>query len=158
MRGGYNFVRDGANPLIVRMRMIHDARRLDQCTMLTVLTRLGLITGEGAYGGRAQALIASLADEISRNFISCGELLNGFEYFLTGVQIVVLGARGNPAPRNSSMRCGAGHFPPGCWWWRIPPMRCRKAIRQGQNNAEWPATAYICQRGNCSPLSPALLP
>ena len=50
---------NGAEPSIFRMRMIYDAPTPStNATMITVLSRLGLITGEGIYGHRAQALIA----------------------------------------------------------------------------------------------------
>ncbi|HTC84359.1 MAG TPA: thioredoxin domain-containing protein, partial [Rhizomicrobium sp.] len=158
-QGGYNYVRDGADPLIIRLRMIYDPPTPStNGTMITVLTRLALITGSGEYGGRAQALIGAFAAEINRNFIACGELLNGFEYFASGLQIVVMGARGNARTQELIHAV----------WGKALPNRLLVVVESGQALPEGhPArgqemqngqpTAYICQRNACSsPITSAV--
>ena len=41
-----------------------------------------------------------MADEYGRAWASCASYINGLENFATGAQIVVVGARRIPAPRN----------------------------------------------------------
>jgi uncharacterized protein YyaL (SSP411 family) len=92
MRGGYCFTADDAERLIVRMRAIFDQPAPSaNGAMLSLLTKLALITGEDKYGVRAQNVLLAFAGEFERNWIACGEYLNGFETFATGLQMVVLG-------------------------------------------------------------------
>ncbi len=153
IRGGYNYTAADAEPLIFRTRMIYDQPTPSaNASMITVLTRLALITGDSQYGNRAQALLGAFADEINRNYISCGEMLNGFEYLINGLQIVVLGPRSNARTQelihavwgkalpnrllvvvDSPEALPAGH-----------PAR-DKVMQNGQ------PTVYVCQRNVCSP-------
>ena len=151
-RGGYNFTREGSDPLILRMRMIHDQPTPStNATMVTVLTRLALITGVAEYGGRAQAILTSFADEINRNFVSCAEMLNGLEYFGTGLQIVVLGGRVHPRAQEFIHAV----------WGKAMPNRLLVVTEssdnlpdghpaKGQPMQNGQPTVYICQRNACS--------
>jgi uncharacterized protein YyaL (SSP411 family) len=156
---GYNYVREGAEPLIFRMRMIYDTPTPStNATMITVLSRLGLITGEGIYGHRAQALIACFADEINRNYVSCGEMLNGLEVYASGLQIVVMGSRSNARTQEFIHTL----------WAKALPNRLLVVTESGQNLPDGhPAkdktmqngqpTVYICQRNACSaPITSAV--
>ena len=91
-RGGYYFTAHDAEQLAVRIRPIFDQPSPSaNGAMISILTKLALITGEDRYGERAQAVLLAFAGESARNLISCGEFLNGFETFATGLQMVVLG-------------------------------------------------------------------
>ena len=91
-RGGYCFTADDAEKLVVRMRAVFDQPApSSNGAMLSVLTKLALVTGEDKYGIRAQNVLLAFAGEFERNWIACGEYLNGFETFATGLQMVVLG-------------------------------------------------------------------
>jgi hypothetical protein len=59
--------------------------------MVSVLTKLALLTGEGRFGERAQDILQAFAGELNRNLVACGEFLNGYETFASGLQMVVLG-------------------------------------------------------------------
>ena len=152
-RGGYNYTANDAEPLIVRTRMIHDQPTPStNATMLTVLTRIALISGDGDSGGRAQAILGTFADEINRNYITCGEMLNGFEYFINGLQIVVIGERNNPRTQELIHTV----------WGRSLPNRLLLVVDSADDLPEGhpakgkPAqngqpTVYLCQRNACSP-------
>lgn len=91
-RGGYFFTANDAQKLVVRMRAVFDQPApSSNGAIVSVLTKLALVTGEDKYGIRAQNVLLSLAGEFDRNWIACGEYLNGFETFASGLQMVVLG-------------------------------------------------------------------
>ena len=93
-RGGYYFTAHDAERLIIRTRMIFDQPApSSNGSMVSVLTRLALLTGENEYGMKAQSVLQAFAGEFARNWISCGEYLNGFETFATGLQMVAVGKR-----------------------------------------------------------------
>lgn len=153
IRGGYNFVGNNADPLIVRLRMIHDAPTPStNATMIKVLTRLMLITGEGEHAGRAQALVTVFVDEMNRNFVNCGEMFNGFETLANGLQIVVIG------PRNNARTQEFIH----AVWGRALPNRLLVVVDsddalpeghpvKGKGMPNGQPCVYVCQRNNCSP-------
>jgi uncharacterized protein YyaL (SSP411 family) len=127
-------------------------------SMLTVLTRLALITGENEHGGRAQAMLGCFGDEMSRNYISCGEMLNGFEYFINGLQTVVLGPRSN-ARTQELIRAIWGKVLPNNLVFvlessdMLPDAHPAKGkpLQNGQ------PTVYLCQRDVCSaPITSAV--
>jgi len=156
---GYNYVREGAEPLIFRVRMIYDTPTPStNATMITVLSRLGLITGENAYGHRAQALIASFADEINRNYVSCGEMLNGLECFASGLQIVVLGSRSNARTQEFIHTLWAKALPNRL----LVVAESSQDLPDGHPAKDKPLqngqpTVYICQRNACSaPITSAV--
>ena len=74
-RGGYYFTAHDADPLIVRTRMIFDQPTPSaNGTMIAVLTRLALLTGDGDYGmPRPGDPRQAFAGEVNRTWISCGE-------------------------------------------------------------------------------------
>src|SRR5581483_7867741 len=66
-------------------------------TMVGVLTRLALLTGDDTYRERAEAVIAAFAGEVTRNFFPLSTLLNNTALAQKPVQIVLVGARGDRA-------------------------------------------------------------
>jgi hypothetical protein len=152
-RGGYYFSPQDGERLIVHTRMIFDQPTpSSNGSMVSVLTRLALLTGENDYGKRAQALLQAFAGEFARNWISCGEYLNGFENFATGLQLVVVGKRSDLRTQELVRAI----------WGKAMPTRL---LVQVENADELPAnhpafgkpmegglpTVYICQRNNCGP-------
>jgi len=152
-KGGYCTSADDAEKLIVRQRVLYDqAIPSANGTMIWVLTRLGMITGEGAYGDRARALLDSFADEYGRAWVSCASYINGLENFATGSQVVVVGQRSNPRTQELIRTV----------WGKALPNRLLYVVETGealptghpafgkgmQNGAP---TAYLCQRNVCSP-------
>ena len=151
-RGGYYFTAHEAERLIIRTRMIFDQPAPSaNGSMISVLTKLALLTGENDYGLRAQAVVQAFAGEFSRNAVSCGEFLNGFECFATGLQMVVVGKKSD-ARTQELLRA---------IWGKAMPNRFIVAV---ENSEELPAnhpafgkpmengqpTVYVCQRNLCS--------
>ncbi|HKD48050.1 MAG TPA: thioredoxin domain-containing protein [Rhizomicrobium sp.] len=152
-KGGYCTTADDAETLIVRARVLYDqAIPSANGIMIGVLTRLGMITGEGAYGERARALLDGFADEYGRAWASCASYINGFENFATGSQLVIVGPRNNPRTQELIKTV----------WGKALPNRLLYVVETGealpmghpafgkgmQNGAP---TAYLCQRNICSP-------
>jgi uncharacterized protein YyaL (SSP411 family) len=152
-KGGYCTTADDAEQLIVRQRVLYDqAIPSANGTMISNLTRLGMITGDGVYGERARALLDSFADEYGRAWASCASYINGLENFATGSQVVVVGPRSNPRTQELIRTV----------WGKALPNRLLYVVETGealpaghpafgkgmQNGAP---TAYLCQRNVCSP-------
>ena len=96
-KGGYHTAGDDAEPLLVRARVLYDQAVPSANGIMTgVLTRLGLITGEGAYGQRARDQLDAFADEYARAWASCASYITSLETFASGFQIVIVGPRNNP--------------------------------------------------------------
>ena len=115
-RGGYYFTAHDAEQLIIRTRMIFDQPApSSNGAMIAVLTRLALITGENDYGMRAQTMLQAFAGEFARNWISCGEYLNGFEIFR---HRPADGGGGQTATMPRTQRTGARHLGLAASWTR----------------------------------------
>ncbi|HEV8678993.1 MAG TPA: thioredoxin domain-containing protein, partial [Stellaceae bacterium] len=96
--GGYFFAADDTEDLIVRTKTAHDAAvPSGNGTLVGVLTRLALLTGQDTYRRRAEAIVAAFAGELSRNFFPLATLINNAELALKPVQIALVGAPGDPA-------------------------------------------------------------
>ncbi len=114
-KGGYCTTADDSESLIVRARVLYDqAVPSANGTMTWVLTRLGLITGDGAYGQRARDLLDAFANEFARAWASCASYVNSLESFATGFQIVVVGPRNNPRTQELIRAIWARRCPTGC--------------------------------------------
>ena len=150
---GYCFYADDAEQLFVRPRMLFDNPAPSvNGTMLVVLTRLALLTGERDYMSRASTLAATFGNEANRMLNGSGGYLAGFEYLVNSLMIVVIGHKGNaktqelmraywgkPMPNGMIMQIEPGDpLPPG------PSGASGRGMEGGQ------PTAYICQAGNCS--------
>jgi hypothetical protein len=93
---GYCFYSDDAAPLFIRPRMLFDNPAPSaNGTMLTVLTRLALITGERPYMQRAQSLAVTFGAEANRMLHGSGSFLTGFEYLINALMIVIVGHKGH---------------------------------------------------------------
>ena len=149
---GYCFYADDAEQLFVRPRMVFDNPAPSvNGTMLVVLTRLALLTGERDYMTRATTLAATFGDEANRMLNGAGGYLCGFEYLVNSLVIVIVGHKGNartqdlvrafwgkPIPNGMVMQIEPGDpLPPG-----------HPATGRGMEGGQ--PTAYICQAGNCS--------
>lgn len=93
--GGYFQTPADGETLIARPRTAADnATPSGNGTMVGVLARLHILTGEDSYRDRADALINAFAPEIGRNFYPLTTFLNGFDVLTAAVQVVVIGERG----------------------------------------------------------------
>jgi hypothetical protein len=96
--GGYFFAAGDTTGLIARAKTAADAAvPAGNGTMVGVLTRLALLTGDASYRERAEAVIAAFGGEVARNFFPLSTLLNNAALALKPVQIVLVGAPGDPA-------------------------------------------------------------
>ena len=151
-RGGYYFTAHEAERLIVRTKIIFDQPApSSNGAMISLLTKLALLTGENDYGLRAQSVLQAFTGEFVKNTISCGEFLNGFECFATGLQMVVVGKR-TDARTLELVRA---------IWGKAMPNRLLIAVESSEElPANHPAfgkpmenglpTVYLCQRNSCS--------
>ncbi|MGH7095265.1 MAG: thioredoxin domain-containing protein, partial [Stellaceae bacterium] len=96
--GGYFFAASDTTGLIARAKTAADAAvPAGNGTMVGVLTRLAILTGDDSYGHRAEAILAAFAGEVSRNFFPLATLINNAELLHKPVQIVLVGASDDPA-------------------------------------------------------------
>ncbi|MGH6827748.1 MAG: thioredoxin domain-containing protein, partial [Rhizomicrobium sp.] len=152
-KAGYCTIADDAAPLIVRGRVLYDqAVPSANGTMIAVLTRLGMITGENGYGEKARGILDGFADEYGRAWASCASYLNGLETFATGSQLVVVGSRSNPRTQDL-LRAQWGKPLPNRLLYVVETGEAlpagHPAFGKGMQNGA--PTAYICQRNLCSP-------
>ena len=89
---GYFFAAADTTGLIARVKTASDAAvPAGNGTMVGVLTRLALLTGEDEYRRRAEAIISVFSGELGRNFFPLTTLINNAELALQPVQIVIVG-------------------------------------------------------------------
>jgi hypothetical protein len=92
--GGYYFAADDTKGLITRPKTAADsAVPAGNGTLVGVLTRLALVTGEDTYRRRAEAIVETFSGEAGRNFFPLATLLNNAELLVKPVQIVVAGEK-----------------------------------------------------------------
>ncbi len=152
-RGGAYFQTPGdGETLIARPRTAADnATPAGNGTMVGVLTRLYLVTGDDAYQHRADALVSAFAPEIGRNFFPLTTFLNGFDVLTGPVQVVVIGERAE-ADTAALLETIFAHALPN----RVVSVaspgdelpRAHPAAGKGQ--ADGRATAYVCVGTKCS--------
>ncbi len=95
---GYFFAADDTRDLIARVKTANDAAvPSGNGTMVGVLTRLALLTGEDEYRRRGAAIIAAFAGEVARNFFPLATLINNAELAMKPLQIVLVGEPDDPA-------------------------------------------------------------
>ncbi|HUE66261.1 MAG TPA: thioredoxin domain-containing protein [Rhizomicrobium sp.] len=159
LRNGYAFYSDTADPLFVRQRMVFDNPTPSaNGTMLVVLTRLALLTGERDYMSRASTLGATFPAEVTRMLNGSGGFLAGFEYLINALVIVVIGHKGNARTQDLVRAYWSKAMPNGMVMQiepgdPLPPGH--PASGRGMEGGQ--PTAYICQQGICSnPFTSAL--
>ena len=90
--GGHFFAADDTKDLIARAKTAADAAvPAGNGTLVGVLTKLALLTGDDSYRQRAEAIIATFAGELGRNFFPLATLINNTELAMKPVQIVLVG-------------------------------------------------------------------
>ncbi len=95
--GGYFFAADDTQDLIARAKTAADAAvPSGNGTLVGVLTRLHLLTGDDGYRRRAEAIIGAFSGEVGRNFFPLATLINNAELAQKPVQILLVGERGDP--------------------------------------------------------------
>jgi hypothetical protein len=90
--GGYFFAADDTTDLITRVKTASDAAvPAGNGTLVGVLSRLDLLTGDDGYRRRAETIIGSFSGELARNFFPLATLINSAELAMQAVQIVLAG-------------------------------------------------------------------
>jgi uncharacterized protein len=96
--GGYFFAANDTQGLIARAKTAADAAvPAGNGTLIGVLIRLAVLTGDDAYRRRAEAIVEAFSGEISRNFFPLATLLNNAELLDKPLQVVVVGENDDPA-------------------------------------------------------------
>ena len=150
--GGYFFTADDAEALIVRTKTaIDNATPSGNGTLVGVLARLALLTGDDAYRRRAESICRCFAEDAGHNPAAHAVLLLNADLIERAVQVTVLGARGDPAcdaligevwragRHNTVLQVVADGA-------RLPeahPAAAKRAV-------EGRATAYLCRGPVCS--------
>ena len=94
---GYWFAADDTEDLIARVKTANDAAvPSGNGTMIGVLTRLALLTGDDDYRRRAEEITAVFAGEVARNFFPLATLINNAELAMRPLQIVLVGDPADP--------------------------------------------------------------
>jgi len=150
--GGYFTSAASDDPLFVRVRSIFDQTQPPaNSIMLGVLSRLGMATAETVYIDRCNKLIEGFAQEVTRAYLSCGSFLNGLEFAVSNLQILVMGpidnqktleliaaVQGRSLPNKLLIVVADGSA--------LPEGHPAKNLQMVNGNP----TAYICQRGQTS--------
>ena len=150
--GGYFFSADDTSDVIIRTKSANDnATPSGNGTMAEVLARLHHVTGDDSYRARGEALLGAFAGEIQRNFFPLANLLNGNDFHLNVVDVVIVGARESADTKAllQALRqqpgqnivlqivADAAHLP-----------ATHPAAGKGQIGGK--ATAYVCHHQTCS--------
>jgi uncharacterized protein YyaL (SSP411 family) len=96
--GGYFFAAKDTEGLVARPKTAADsAVPAGNGTLIGVLPRLAMLTGEEAYLRRAEAILQTFSGEMGRNFFPLATLLNNVELLAKPLQIVLVGESGTSA-------------------------------------------------------------
>jgi uncharacterized protein YyaL (SSP411 family) len=150
--GGYFQTSDDSDPLIVRPRAVFDqATPCANGTMVMVLGKLHYATADVAYRDRANALIQAFAGEIGRAYISMGSYMNGIEFVISGLQIVIVGSITNPKTHELVSAVTSRSLPNKTMILIDPGQSLPQghpAFGKTMENGQ--PTAYVCQHQSCS--------
>jgi uncharacterized protein len=129
-------------------------------TMVGVLAQLFHLTGKTRYRDRAEAIIAAFSGELQHNFFPLATLINGNETLQNALQVVIRGARDDPATA-ALLRTVHGFSLPNLVLSVVAPDAALPDAHPaaGKEMLAGKATAYVCEGPVCSlPLSdPAAL-
>lgn len=151
--GGYCFTANDAEPLPVRTRMVFDQGAPSaNSTMMTVLSRLSLITTDQSYAERAQTIAMVFAGEAQRTGLSMPSYFSNLETLSLGLQIVIVGPR-TSAKTNELVQAVFGRSFPNRLLMVVDPNDTLPEGHpaHGKTMQNGFPTAYICQRTTCSP-------
>ncbi len=150
--GGYFFAADDTPGLIARAKTAADAAvPAGNGTLVGVLTRLAILTGDEIYRDRADAIIRTFAGEVARNFFPLATLINNAELAQKPVQIVLVGEAGDPAITELRRAVCAVSLPRRVVQVIAPDETLPVGHpAHGKTLVEGKATAYVCEGPVCS--------
>ena len=150
--GGYFFSADDTDALITRAKTASDsAVPAGNGTLVGVLTRLALLTGDDSYRHRAEAIVTTFSGELARNFFPLATLLNNAEVLAEPLQIVIVGDAGD-ASFSALRRAVYGASVPNRVVLALPPGAELPAGHPayGKGLVDGRAAAYVCVGPVCS--------
>jgi uncharacterized protein len=150
--GGYFFAADDTPDLIARAKTAADAAvPAGNGTLVGVLTRLAILTGDAGYRERADAVVRAFAGEVARNFFPLATLINNAELAYKPVQIVLVGAAGDLALAELRRAVNVVSLPRRVIQIIAPTDSLPPSHpAYGKTQIGGKATAYICEGPVCS--------
>ena len=120
-------------------------------TMVGVLIRLALLTGEDAYRRRADEIIGVFAGELGRNFFPLATLINNAELAMKPVQIVIVGKADDTAFAELCRAVYGVSLPNRVVQWVAPDAALpADHPAYGKGLVAGRAAAYVCDGPVCS--------
>jgi uncharacterized protein len=153
-QGGYFFSADDTTDVITRSKSIHDNPvPSGNSTMVDVLARLSLITGDSAYRERADALVQLLSGNNPQYLTTVPGLLMSAELLDRAIQIVIIGP--NDTVKTQALHAAAlRSAPPLAVVLVFPPNAISLAPTHpafGKTLVDDQPAAYVCVAQTCSP-------
>jgi len=95
--GGYFFAAKDTKGLIARAKTAADsAVPAGNGTLVGVLIRLAILTGDDTFRRRAEEIVETFSGEVARNFFPLATLLNNSELLEKPLQVVLIGQKDDP--------------------------------------------------------------
>ena len=150
--GGYFFTADDARDLITRTKSAADnAVPAGNGTLVEVLARLYLLTGEDRYRARAEAIATAFAGEVQRHALPFATLLVGAASLQDALQIVVVGDRAAADTKALLATINAASLPVRALMVVAPAAALHQGHpAAGKGQIDRQATAYLCRGPVCS--------
>ncbi len=151
-KGGYYFSADDDEPLMMRWRMAADqSTPAANGIMVGVLAHLHLATGEKHYRDRSNGLLQAFSGELGNRYASYGAYLNGLDTVASGLQIVIVGPRGNAKTQELISAVNGRSLPMNTLIVVDPEEKFAETHPAfGKSMQGGVPTAYVCQQQNCS--------
>jgi uncharacterized protein len=150
--GGYFFTAADGENLITRTRNATDnAIPAGNGTIINVLARLWLGTGDDKYRDRALSIIDCFAGEVARNFIAITTLMNNTEFLHSALQVVIIGDRDDAVAQSLIATAWASPDPDRYVQVIAPGADLPQGHpATGKDQVDGKATAYVCRGPVCS--------
>ncbi|HEY1631053.1 MAG TPA: thioredoxin domain-containing protein [Rhizomicrobium sp.] len=151
MNGGFFFTAADDQPLMIRTRTAGD-NNLPSAngTMVSVMGKLYLITGDQAWRDRSNALVQAFSTEVAMNYMSIPTFINGLELISHSLQIVIIGPR-DDTRTHELVNAVLGRSLPTKTLVVIEPGQALSSGHPafGKTMVNGAPTAYICQHMTC---------
>jgi hypothetical protein len=150
--GGYFFAANDTEGLVARPKTAADsAVPAGNGTLVGVLSRLGMLTGDELYLRRAETILETFSGELGRNFFPLATLLNNVELLAKPVQIVLVGESGTAA-FDALRRAVYDVSLPNRVVLRLPPESSLPSNHpaSGKGLVDGKPAAYVCEGTVCS--------
>ncbi|HEX3674615.1 MAG TPA: thioredoxin domain-containing protein [Rhizomicrobium sp.] len=156
VNGGFYYTAADDEPLMLRSRTAVDQNLPGaNGTMVSVIARLYLITGDAAWRDRSNALVQAFSTELARNYMSIGTFINGLEVITHSLQIVIIGPREHTGTHELIAAVQGRSLPTKTLMVIEPGVHLPQSHPAfGKTMVKGVPTAYICQHMSCgAPLT-----